>query len=435
MSGTPVRKPKSRRFPPRKPPLPKRKRRVKPPVIRVPPVSPVLKKYIIPYLPYTLFFWFGNKLGQAYRLAPGNDILKKLAGSMGTLNAVISGPPSIAAFDLFVGLASAVIIYALVYFKKKKARKYRKDTEYGSARWGSSADIKPFIDLKPENNVILTATESITMNSRPASPKYARNKNIMVIGGSGSGKTRFFVTPNIMQCQSKKYPVSFVVTDPKGGIMDNVGTMLVDNGYEIKVLNTVNFARSMRYNPFAYIRGEKDILKLVNTLIANTTPSDQKSNDPFWVKSETLLYCALIGFIHFEGVEKERNLNTLVEMINAMETKEDNEDFKNPIDILFDGLEKKQPQHFAVRQYRKFKLAAGKTSKSILISCGARLAPFDIKEVRDLMAADDLELDTLGDRKTALFVIISDTDDSFNFIVAMMYSQMFNLLCDKAVRP
>ncbi len=406
MSGMPVRKPPPKKPPsrgqlPRKPAPPKRsklKRKKKLP-LRIPSIAPVLRKYILPHLPYVLFFWFGNKLGQAYRLAPGDNMLKKLAGSMGTLNEVITDSPSFAAFDLIVGAASAVIIYALVYFKKKKAKKYRKDVEYGSARWGTAEDIKPFVDPRPENNVILTATENITMNSRPANPKYSRNKNIMVIGGSGSGKTRFFVTPNILQCQSDKYPVSFVVTDPKGGIMENVGMLLIDNGYEIKVLNTINFARSMRYNPFAYIRDEKDILKLVNTLIANTTPSDQKSSDPFWVKSETLLYCALIGFIHFEGEEKERNMNTLVEMINTMETKEDNEDFKNPIDVLFDELEKEQPQHFAVRQYRKYKLAAGKTSKSILISCGARLAPFDIAEVRELMSEDELELDKLGGYK------------------------------------
>jgi len=334
--------------------------------------------------------------------------------------------------DFVLALIATGIIRLIVYSKSKNAKKYRKDVEHGSARWGTAKDIKNYVDPNPDNNIILTATESLMMNGRPPSgPKYARNKNILVIGGSGSGKTRFFVKPNLMQCESKDFPVSFVTTDPKGTLVAETGKLLDKRGYKIKVLNTIDFAKSMKYNPFVYIKNEKDILKFVTTLIANTK-GDSKSGDDFWVKAEQLLYQALIGYIHYEAPPHERNMNSLVEMINSMEVKEDDENFKNAVDFLFEALEERDPDHFAVRQYKKYKLAAGKTAKSILISCGARLAPFDIKEVRELMSEDELELDTLGDRKTALFVIISDTDASFNFIVALMYSQMFNLLCDKA---
>ena len=355
--------------------------------------------------------------------------------------------PSLHPFDLFIGAALGGIFKAFVYFKGKNAKKWRKDIEYGSARWGTAADIKPYIDPNPDNNIILTATESLTMNSRPKPVKYARNKNVLCIGGSGSGKTRFFVKPNLMQCQSTDYPVSFVCTDPKGTLVLECGKMLQRNGYKIKILNTIDFKKSMRYNPFAYIRSEKDILKFVTALIANTKGDNSKSADDFWQKAEQLLYQALIGYIWYEAPPEEQNMNTLVEMLNKMETREDDESFKNAVDFAFEALEERDPQHFALRQYKKYKLAAGKTAKSILISCGARLAPFDIKEIRDLMSEDELELDRLGgykkiDPKTgketidktknALFVIISDTDASFNFIVALMYSQLFNLLCDRA---
>jgi len=348
--------------------------------------------------------------------------------------------------DFVIALAVAAIIRLVVYVKGKNAKKYRKNVEYGSARWGTPADIKPYIDPNPKNNIILTQTESLTMNSRPKPVKYARNKNVLVIGGSGSGKTRFFVTPNLMQCESEDFPVSFVCTDPKGSILTEVGTLLQKRGYRIKVINTIDFKKSMRYNPFSYIRSEKDILKLVTALIENTK-GDGKSGDEFWTKAEKLLYQALIGYIHYEAPPHEQNINSLVEMINKMEVREDNEQFKNSIDYLFEALEERDPQHFALRQYKKYKLAAGKTAKSILISCGARLAPFDIAEVRDLMSEDELELDNLGGykkinpdtgdeetvkQKNALFVIISDTDSSFNFIVALLYSQLFNLLCDRA---
>lgn len=333
--------------------------------------------------------------------------------------------------SLLIGFTVAVLLRGVVWIKGRNAKKYRKDMEYGSARWGIAKDIKPYVDPKPENNIILTETESLTMNSRPKPIKYARNKNVLVIGGSGSGKTRFFVTPNLMQCTSKDFPVSFVTTDPKGSILDEVGRMLQRNGYRIKVLNTIDFAKSMRYNPFAYIRCERDILKFVTTLIANTQ-GDGKSSDPFWTKAETLLYQALIGYIWYEAPPEDQNMNSLVEMINAMEVRENDEAFKNAVDFMFEALAERNPKHFAVRQYAKFKLSAGKTSKSILISCGARLSPFDIEEVRDIMSVDELGLDTLGERKTALFVIISDTDDSFNFIPALMYSQLFNLLCTVA---
>jgi type IV secretion system protein VirD4 len=391
-----------------------------------------LKKYILPNLPYLLVFWFFDKLGWAYRLAPGVDFVRKLTGSVTTINAAFANPlPSLVPFDLFVGLAGAAAIYAIVYFKGKNARKYRKGVEYGSARWGTKKDIQPFMDPKPENNIILTQTEGLTMNPRPKNPKYARNKNVLIVGGSGSGKTRFIIKPNLMQCQSKDYPVSFVVTDPKGSVVVECGKMLQRYGYKIKVFNTINFKKSMRYNPFSYIHSEKDILKLVTTLIANTK-GDQKGGDPFWEKSETLLYTALIAYLHYEAPEHERNFSTLAEMIGAMEVREDDEEFKNVIDLMFDALAEKDPEHFAVRQYRKYKLAAGKTAKSILISCGARLAAFDIAELRELTRYDELGLDMLGDEKIALFFIISDTDDSFNFLVSMAYTQLFNLLCERA---
>lgn len=390
-------------------------------------VTEKLRKYVIPYLPYVLFFWLFSKLGAAWRLAQGADISARLVALMQTLGEVMANPlPGPHPQDWLVGLVGAAAVYAIVYFRKKNAKKWRKDMEYGSARWGTPEDIKPFVDEKPENNIILTQTEGLTMNSRPKNPKHARNKNVLVVGGSGSGKTRFFMKPQLMQLHS-----SYVVTDPKGSILTECGTLLAKAGYRIKVINTVNFSKSMRYNPFHYIRSEKDILRMVNVLIANTN-GEQKGGDQFWEKSEVLLYCALIGIIHFEGPDEERNLNTLVEFINAMEVRENDESFKNPIDYLFDELEERDPQHFAVRQYRKYKLAAGKTAKSILISAGARLAVFDIKEVREMMAWDELGLDTLGDRKTALFIICSDTDSTFDFITAMICDQLFNVLCTKA---
>jgi type IV secretion system protein VirD4 len=386
-----------------------------------------LRKYVLPNLPYVPVFWFADKLGEAWRLAPDTNVLDQLIGSISILETVMARPlPSFHPHDLLAGVIGTAAIYATVYFKKKNAKKWRKDREYGSARWGMPADIKPYMDEKPEQNIILTATEGLTMNSRPKKPKYARNKNVLIVGGSGSGKTRFWLKPNLMQLHS-----SYVITDPKGTLILECGKLLQKSGYRIKILNTIDFSKSMHYNPFAYIRSEKDILKLVTALIANTK-GEGKAGDDFWVKAETLLYCALIGYIHYEAPDEERNLNTLVEMINAMEVREDDESFKNAVDFIFDALEEREPQHFAVRQYKKYKLAAGKTAKSILISCGARLAPFDIKEMRELIVYDEMELDTLGDRKTALFVIISDTDDSFSFIAALLYSQMFNLLCDKA---
>jgi len=333
---------------------------------------------------------------------------------------------------LLVGLASAIVLRGIVYLRGLGGKKFRKNAEYGSARWGKPADIRPYTDQKSENNLILTATESITMNSRPKPVKYARNKNVLVIGGSGSGKTQFFVKPNLMQCQSKDFPVSFVTTDPKGQLIYETGKMLKRKGYRIKVLNTIDFPKSMRYNPFEYIRSEKDILKFVTALIANTQEEGKSGNDPFWQKAETLLYQALIGYIWYEAPPEEQNMNSLVEMINMMEVREDNDAFKNGVDFTFEALEERDPDHFAVRQYAKFKLSAGKTAKSILVQCGARLSSFDIAEVRDLMSYDELALDTIGEEKTALFVIVSDTEDSFRFIPALMYSQLFNLLCDKA---
>jgi len=404
-----------------------------------------IKKIVIPNLPYLLFALLGTKCGQAARLAPGMDFSQKALHILdGFRLAFESLLPSFHPADLLVGLLIAAALRLAVYVKGKNAKKFRKNMEYGSARWGTYEDIAPYIDPVFENNIILTQTESLTMNNRPKDPRTARNKNVLVIGGSGSGKTRFFIKPNLMQCQSKDYPVSFVVTDPKGSIVVECGRLLEKNNYRIKIFNTINFSKSMHYNPFAYIHSEKDILKLVNTLICNTK-GDGKSGDDFWVKAETLLYCALIGYIHYEAPEEEQNFATLIELVNAMEVREDDETFENPVDIAFKELEKDKPNHFAVRQYKKYKLAAGKTAKSINISCGARLAPFDIAELREITMYDELELDTLGDKiydnpeakdgsfkKTALFLIMSDTDSTFNFLISMIYSQLFNLLCEKA---
>ena len=386
-----------------------------------------VKKLLLPNLPYVFIALFATKLGQAARLAPGADFSQKALHIMeGFAAAFQSALPSFHPIDLCVGVAAALLIRLAVYVKGKNARKFRKNIEYGSARWGNAEDIKPYADPTFANNVILTQTERLTMNSRPKDPKTARNKNVLVVGGSGSGKTRFFIKPNLMQLHS-----SYVVTDPKGSIVVECGKLLQRNQYKIKILNTINFKKSHHYNPFAYLHSEKDILKLVTTLIANTQ-GDGKSGDDFWRKAETLLYTALIGYIYYEAPVEEQNFATLIEMINTMEVREDDEDFKNPVDLMFEELAKREPHHFAVRQYAKYRLAAGKTAKSILISCGARLAPFDIQELREITAYDELELDTLGDRKTALFIIISDTDDTFNFLASMVYTQLFNLLCDKA---
>ena len=408
-----------------------------------------LKKYLLPNLPYLFFVYLFDKLCQTVRLAPGLDTSEKLLHiGQGFQTAFASSAPSFHALDICVGILGAVLVRLAVYVKGKNAKKYRKGIEYGSARWGTAADIAPYVDPVPDWNIPLTRTESLTMTSRPKQPKYARNKNILVIGGSGSGKTRFFVKPSIMQMHS-----SYVITDPKGQLLKETGKMLLhgapkldENGkpvrdsrgkviyepYRIKVLNTINFSKSMKYNPLAYVRSEKDILKLVNVIIANTKGDGEKSSEDFWVKAERLLYCALIGYIWYEAEPEERNFITLLDLLNACEAREDDETYKSPVDILFDDLAKKQPDHFAVKQYVKFKMAAGKTLKSILVSCGARLAPFDIKELRDIMTEDELELDTMGDRKTALFLIMSDTDTTFNFVIAMLQSQLFNLLCDKA---
>ena len=361
-------------------------------------------------------------------MSEGEQFAIKLYNAFLNFGTAFENPlPSFHPADVVVGIVGAVAVRLIIYFKGKNAKKYRQGMEYGSARWGTPQDIKPYMDDEPDNNIILTETERLTMSSRPKQPKYARNKNVVVIGGSGSGKTRFFVKPNIMQMHS-----SYVVTDPKGTVLIEVGRMLQRAGYEIKVLNTINFKKSMHYNPFVYIRSEKDILKLVNTIIANTKGEGDKSGEDFWVKAEKLYYQALIGYIWYEAPEEEKNFITLLEMINASEAREDDENFKNAVDLMFEELEQREPDHFAVKQYKKYKLAAGKTAKSILISCGARLAPFDIRELRDLMSYDELELDMLGDRKSALFVIISDTDDTFNFVVSIMYTQLFNLLCDRA---
>ena len=390
------------------------------------------KKILIPNIPYLFIALFATKLGQAVRMAPGTDFSGKVLHMMEGVRDVFASPmPSFHPADLGIGICIAAAMRLAVYIKGKNAKKFRHNQEYGSARWGTAADIAPYVDPTFENNIILTQTESLTMNNRPADPRTARNKNVLIIGGSGSGKTRFWLKPNLMQCTSKKYPVSFVVTDPKGSIVTECGKMLLHYGYRLKILNTINFKKSMHYNPFSYIHSEKDILKLVTALIANTK-GEGKAGDDFWVKAETLLYTALIGYIHYEAPEEEQNLSTLVEMVNTMEVREDDEEFQNQVDLIFEDLAKEKPDHFAVRQYKKYKLAAGKTAKSILISCGARLAPFDIQELRELTAYDELELDTLGDRKTALFLIMSDTDDTFNFLISLVYTQLFNLLCEKA---
>ncbi|VJN41526.1 Protein virD4 [Streptococcus pneumoniae] len=383
-------------------------------------------KFLRQNIPYLAFFYVGNIFSHHVRAYNGGDVIDKIFQGILELN-TMSFIPSIHPTDILMGVGVAVLIKFVVYTKGKNAKKFRQGKEYGSARWGTAKDIQPYVDEKFQNNILLTQTERLTMNGRPANPKYARNKNVLVIGGSGSGKTRFYVKPNLMQMHS-----SYCVTDPKGTIVIECGKMLEDNGYEIKILNTINFKKSMKYNPFAYLRSEKDILKLVQTIIANTKGEGEKAGEDFWVKAEKLYYTALIGYIFYEAPREEKNFATLLDMIDASEVREDDETYMNPIDRLFEVLDKKEPTHFAVKQYKKYKLAAGKTAKSILISCGARLAPFDIKELRDLMSEDELELDTLGDRKSALFVIISDTDDTFNFVVSIMYSQLFNLLCDKA---
>jgi len=386
-----------------------------------------IKKFLLPNIPYVFIALFATKLGQAWRLAPGMDFSGKALHLMEGFAATFqSALPSFHPIDLCVGVAAALLIRLIVYVKGKNAKKFRKNLEYGSARWGRPEDIAPYVDPKFENNVILTQTERLMMSNRPKDPKTARNKNVLVVGGSGSGKTRFFIKPNLMQLHS-----SYVVTDPKGSIAVECGKLMLRNGYKVKIFNSINFKKSHHYNPFAYIHSEKDILKLVTTLIANTK-GDGKSGDDFWQKAETLLYTALIGYIHYEAPEEEQNFATLIEFINAMEVREDDETFENNVDLAFKELAQREPNHFAVRQYKKYKLAAGKTAKSINISCGARLAPFDIQELREITMYDELELDTLGDRKTALFLIMSDTDSTFNFLISMIYSQLFNLLCEKA---
>ena len=386
-----------------------------------------IKKFLLPNIPYVFIALFATKLGQAWRLAPGMDFSGKALHLMeGFAAAFQSALPSFHPIDLCVGVAAALLIRLIVYVKGKNAKKFRKNLEYGSARWGRPEDIAPYVDPKFENNVILTQTERLMMSNRPKDPKTARNKNVLVVGGSGSGKTRFFIKPNLMQLHS-----SYVVTDPKGSIAVECGKLMLRNGYKVKIFNSINFKKSHHYNPFAYIHSEKDILKLVTTLIANTK-GEGKSGDDFWQKAETLLYTALIGYIHYEAPEEEQNFATLIEFINAMEVREDDETFENNVDLAFKELASREPNHFAVRQYKKYKLAAGKTAKSINISCGARLAPFDIQELREITMYDELELDTLGDRKTALFLIMSDTDSTFNFLISMIYSQLFNLLCEKA---
>lgn len=377
-------------------------------------------------IPYLAFFYLGNVFSYHVNSYVGGDLIDRLFQSVMEIE-TMNYLPSFNSVDLLVGLILAAIVKLILYSKSKNAKKFRKGEEYGSARWGNSKDIASYMDDDFRNNILLTQTERITMNSRPKNPKYARNKNVLVIGGSGSGKTRFFVKPNLMQLHS-----SYVVTDPKGSLLHECGKMLEMNGYEIKTLNTINFKKSMKYNPFTYLRSEKDILKLVQTIIVNTKGEGEKAREDFWVKAERLYYTALIGYIFYETPKEEQNFTTLLAMIDASEVREEDENFKNAVDYMFEALEEKDSEHFAVKQYRKYKLAAGKTAKSILISCGARLAPFDIKELRELMSEDEMELDTLGDKRTALFVIISDTDDTFNFVVSLLYSQMFNLLCDKA---
>ena len=389
-----------------------------------------VKKFLTLNFPYLIIFYLVEKSAWLYRHCVGDSVVDKLYALFLNFNLAFAKPlPSFHPYDLLAGVIGAVAVKGFLYYRSKNAKKFRQGVEYGSARWGTAKDIAPYMDPVFENNIILTQTERLMMSSRPKNPKYARNKNVLVIGGSGSGKTRFYVKPNLMQMSPN---TSYVVTDPKGTILIEVGKMLVNGGYRIKVLSTINFKKSMHYNPFHYIRSERDILKLVNTIIANTKGEGDKSGEDFWVKAERLYYCALIGYIWYEAPEEEQNFSTLLEFINASEAREDDEEFKNAVDLLFEELEAEEPNHFAVRQYKKYKLAAGKTAKSILISCGARLAPFDIQELRDLMAYDEMELDMLGDQKTVMFVIISDTDDTFNFVVAIMYTQLFNLLCDKA---
>ena len=385
------------------------------------------KKLLILNLPYFIAGLVCTNLGEAWRIAEGADMSEKLLGFLSALGAAFSNPmPSLHPMDLLIGVCFGAGLRLAVYLKGKNAKKYRHGMEYGSARWGTQKDIEPFEDPVFANNVILTRTERLMMGNRPKNPANARNKNVLVVGGSGSGKTRFWLKPNLLQCHS-----SYVVTDPKGDIVIDCGKALLKNGYSIRIFNTINFRKSMHYNPFSYINSEKDILKLTTTLIANTK-GDGKAGDEFWTKAETLLYCALIGYIHYEAPLEEQNFATLIEFLNAMEVREDDETFQNPVDQMFEALKKKKPNHFAVRQYAKFKLAAGKTLKSILVSCGARLAPFDIEEVRDITMYDELSLDTVGDKKTALFLIMSDTDPTFNFLISMIYTQLFNLLCEKA---
>lgn len=386
-----------------------------------------MKKWLIRYLPYLFAALVATNIGEAWRIAEGVDTSEKILGFLAVLGTAFSSPlPSFHPFDLMIGVLCGGAFWLAVYLKGKNAKKYRHNQEYGSARWGNSKDIEPFIDPVFANNVILTQTERLMMGNRPKNPANARNKNVLIIGGSGSGKTRFWLKPNLLQCHS-----SYVVTDPKGDIVIDCGYVLQKNHYQIRIFNTINFKKSMHYNPFEYIHSEKDILKLTTTLIANTK-GDGKSGDEFWTKAETLLYCALIGYIHYEAPKEEQNFATLIEFINAMEVREDDETFQNPVDQMFEALKRKKPNHFAVRQYDKYRLAAGKTAKSILVSCGARLAPFDIQEVRDITMYDELSLDTIGDRKTALFLIMSDTDPTFNFLISMIYTQLFNLLCEKA---
>ena len=391
-----------------------------------------LSKLLALYLPYVVIGLVATNLGEAWRLAAGKELGDKIVSLMDTLPAAFSNPlPSLHLFDLFIGLCCGAGMRLAVYLKGKNAKKYRHGMEYGSARWGTPKDIEPFMAPKFADNIILTKTERLMMSNRPPDPKNARNKNVLVVGGSGSGKTRFFIKPNLLQCDSKNFPVSFVVTDPKGSIGVECGEALLKHGYKLKFFNTINFSKSMRYNPMAYIHSEKDVLKLVTALMTNTKGEGQ-GGDPFWDKAERLLLVSLIAYLHYEAPVEEQNFATLLEMLNTMQVSEDDETYQNPVDLLFEDLGKKKPKSFAVRQYKLYKLAAGKTAKSILISCGARLAPFDIKELRELMETDEMELDTIGDRKTALFVIISDTDDTFNFVVSILYTQLFNLLCDKA---
>ena len=386
-----------------------------------------LRKYVLPNIPYVFIGWAFLKLGTAYRLAAGSDFAHKFIGLGQTVGAAFADfAPGLAPFDWLVGIVGAAVFRLLIYFKSKNAKKYRRDAEYGSARWGNEKDIKPFVDPKFENNMLLTATERLTMNTRPKNPANARNLNFCGIGSSGSGKTRFWLTPQLLQAHS-----SYVVVDPKGGVLGQVGSFLQKRGYKIKVFNSIDFSKSMHYNPLAYIKTEADILKFVNALISNTK-GEGKEGDPFWTKAETLLYCALLGYIIFEGAEEDRNMNTLVDMISGMEVKEDDEDFLNAVDYMFKGLEQRKPNCFTVKQYKKYKLSSGKTAKSILISCGARLAPFDIPQLREIMSYDELELDRMGDRRTATFFCISDTDSTYNFLVALAFSQMFNLLCERA---